>query len=72
MGIKEKSRGMGSKTNALLQMLENKSEINICIYIENGEEVNNRPLSRVITGFAARISRFLWWHFGFHPIKDKI
>jgi hypothetical protein len=21
-------------------------------------------------GFAARISRFLWWHFGFHPIKD--
>jgi hypothetical protein len=39
---------MGSKTGALLQMLENKSEINICIYIEDGAEVNDRPLSKVI------------------------
>lgn len=38
---------MGSKTGALLQMLENKSEINICIYIDDGAEVNDRPLSKV-------------------------
>jgi hypothetical protein len=38
---------MGSKTGALLQMLENKSEINICIYIDDGLEVNDRPLSKV-------------------------
>lgn len=38
---------MGSKTGTLLQMLENKSEINICIYIDDGSEVNDRPLSKV-------------------------
>jgi hypothetical protein len=38
---------MGSKTSALLQMLENKSEINICIYIDDDAEVNDRPLSKV-------------------------
>jgi hypothetical protein len=38
---------MRSKTGAVLRMLENKSEINICIYIDDGAEVNDRPLSKV-------------------------
>jgi hypothetical protein len=38
---------MGSRNDMLLKMLAGKKEINICIYIENGAETNERPLSKV-------------------------
>jgi len=38
---------MGAKKDALLKMLEGKNEINICIYIEDGSETEERPFSKV-------------------------
>lgn len=46
---------MGAKKDALIKMLEGKNEINVCIYIEDGAETEERPLCKV----AARIKNDL-------------